>query len=138
MIPELLVDAMASELSRPFWEATRAGRLALQRCSACGRFQHPPRALCVVCGAADADLSWEVVSGTGVIYAFSVVRRALIPALDDHVPYVLAVIELEEGVRITSLIRGCDKSDLRIGAPVEVAFEVVTPEVTLPVFRPAA
>jgi hypothetical protein len=136
MIPELLADASPSAVTAPFWEAARAGRLELQRCAACERLQHPPRAICVACGVAESKLLWEPVSGAGEVYAFTVVARALIPALQSEVPYVLAVVQLDEGVRMISLIRGCKPEDVRIGQRVQVAFETVTPEVKLPVFRP--
>lgn len=132
MIPELL-EAVPSELAADFWTAAARGELTIQRCQACGHLQHPPRAVCGACGA--ADLAFGPVSGRGTVYSFTVVERALLPELRPFVPYVIALVDLDEGPRLLALLRA-DPPELRIDMPVQVAFEAVG-EVTLPVFVPA-
>src|SRR4051794_28680740 len=102
MIPELLEDWHETAGSAPFWAAARHGRLVVQRC-ACGAWQHPPRPFCLACGSTP---DFAPVSGRGTVYSFTVVERALVPALRPFVPYVLALIDLEEGVRMLSVLRG--------------------------------
>jgi uncharacterized OB-fold protein len=133
VIAELLEAWPPSALTAPYWDAAREGILKLQRCTRCGAFQHPPRRFCLACAGEPAFVE---VSGRGTVYSFTVVERALIAALRDHVPYVLVLVELEEGPRMLSLLRG--GADPRIGLPVEVGFEAVTADLSLPVFRAAA
>ncbi|HWF24959.1 MAG TPA: Zn-ribbon domain-containing OB-fold protein [Solirubrobacteraceae bacterium] len=133
MIPELLAGWSPSEVTRPYWDAAATGRLCLQRCQGCGALQHPPRALCTGCGG-PSRLVWEEVSGAGSIYSSTAIHRALIPALATHVPYTLAVVELDEGPRMVTAVRGASLEAVTIGSRVRVAFESVSAEVVLPVF----
>ena len=115
-----------------FWQGCREGLLLLQSCRACGHLQYYPRAVCTAC--LSSDLGWREVSGRGRIHT---VHRALSPAFEDDLPYVVAVIELEEGPRMVSRVTGCDSERLAIDLPVEVAFERVSDQFVLPIFRPA-
>ena len=121
--------------TRPFWEAARRHELHLQRCGACGRHIFYPRAVCPHC--LGADLVWEKVSGRGTLHTFTIVMRGQ-KGFPLPTPYVLAVVELAEGARLMTNLIGvaADPAAVRIGMPVEVVFEDVTPEVTLPRFRP--
>ena len=118
-----------------FWQGCREGLLLLQSCRACGHLQYYPRAVCTAC--LSSDLGWREVSGRGRIHSFTTVHRALSPAFEDDLPYVVAVIELEEGPRMVSRVTGCDSERLAIDLPVEVAFERVSDEFVLPIFRSA-
>ncbi|MBI1737211.1 MAG: Zn-ribbon domain-containing OB-fold protein [Candidatus Rokubacteria bacterium] len=125
-----------STATRPFWDGCREGELRLPWCRACGRPHFFPRSLCPHCLA--TDLEWRRASGRGVVWSFSTVRLSFWgKAFDDAVPYVVAMVELEEGVRVLSNVVGCAPGAVRIGLPVEVTFDAVTPEFTLPRFRPA-
>ena len=123
--------------SRPFWEAARRHELCLQRCRSCGRHVFYPRAACPNC--LGADLEWQRVSGRGTLNTFTVVYRGQ-KGFPLGPPYVIAVVELAEGPRLMTNLVGIepDPAKIRIGMPVEVLFEDVTPEVSLPRFRPAA
>ena len=121
--------------TEPFWQGCRDGVLLLQSCHACGNLQYYPRAVCTAC--LSSDLDWRRASGRGRIHSFTTVHRALSPAFEDDLPYVVAVIELEEGLRMVSRIVGRDSERLVIEQPVEVAFERVDGQWVLPVFRPA-
>lgn len=122
--------------SRPFWEAARRHELVIQRCGACHQAVFFPKAFCPHC--LGRGLGWERASGGGTIYSFTVVRNNPPSAFLHDVPFVIAIIELEEGVRLMSNVVQCDPETLRCGQAVEVMFEDVTTEVSLPKFRPSA
>lgn len=116
----------------PYWEAAREGRLMIQRCGGCDRHVFYPRSICPHCGS--VELEWVQASGRGTVYSYTVVHRAPSPAFKEDVPYVVALIDLDEGVRMMSNILA-PPGDVKIGARVEVVFDPVTPEITLPKFR---
>ena len=119
-----------------FWEGARNHELLIQKCLDCGRYRFYPRSICPSC--LSYEVEWVKASGRGKIYSFTVSYRAPSPGFKADVPYNIAIVELEEGVRLMSNIVGCDNDDLKIGMPVEVVFEPATPEVTIPKFKPAA
>lgn len=119
--------------SRPYWDALKQHRLTLKRCQDCGKHHFYPRALCPHCHS-DA-VEWVDARGTGTIYSFTIARRPAGPAFKADTPYVVAVVELDEGARMMSNIV-TDKVDaVRIGQRVSVQYDDVTYEVTLPKFR---
>jgi hypothetical protein len=124
-----------TDLTRPYWENAREGRLVTQRCRACASIWHPPLPACPHCQS--TDIGWDEVSGTGTVYTYTVVRHATHAALADHIPYVIAIVELTEGPRIVAGVTSIDPRDVRAGLPVRVRFTAVTDEVTLPYFEPA-
>jgi uncharacterized OB-fold protein len=130
------------EESRPFFEGALEGRLMLRRCPACGAFMWPVggigtplRPRCVECFS--GKLEWAASSGTGTLYSFVLMHQVYDPAFADDVPYNIAVVELDEGVRMTTNIVGCPNDELEIGMRVEVTFEQLSEQVALPKFRPA-
>lgn len=122
--------------SRPFWEGCKRHELLIQRCTRCGGFRFPPRNVCPDCMSLEHE--WARASGRGKIYSFVVVHQAFGPAWKEDVPYPVAIVELDNGVRILSRVVGREGTALRIDLPVEVCFEDVTEEITLPFFRPAS
>lgn len=120
-----------------YWARARAHELWLMRCDDCATTYFYPRPICPACFS--RNTRWVPSSGRGTLHAFSIVYRPPRPAFQDWVPYVIALVELEGGARIpTNLVEVVpDPSAIRIGMPLEVVFEDVTPEVTLPKFRPA-
>jgi len=116
-----------------FWAATREHRLVVQHCPHCDRLQHFPRAYCTTCLADDLDV--VEVSGHGTVYAATVVRRPPGPAFADLVPYVYALIDLDEGMRMASGVVGCDPDTVRIGDRVHAVFEDLD-DVTVVLFTP--
>lgn len=123
-------------VSRPFWEATARGEFLLQRCSRCGAHVFYPRYSCTDCGS--PELEWRPARGTGTLYTYTVARRPTHPAFAGRVPYVLAVVELDEGPHVTTELVDCDPDSVRIGMPVEVVFEDPVDGIALPLFRPRA
>lgn len=127
---------VVSPWARPFWEAARERRLVLQHCEDCGATIFYPRAYCPQC--LSERLGWREASGRGTVYSYTVVEANAPSAFAADVPYVVAVIRLEEGVQMLSNLVDCDFSRLRCDLPVEVTFEKLDDEFTLPKFRPAA
>ncbi len=118
--------------SEPFWSALREGRFQLQRCGSCGHFRFPPAVHCPHCWGADA--SWETLSGRGRVFSHVTFRRGYHPAFPP--PYVVAVIELQEGPRLASRLVGVEPERVDIGMPVRVELTAVAESVVLPLFRP--
>jgi uncharacterized OB-fold protein len=131
--PLPLTDA----LTEPFWAGARDGKLVIQRCRRCGLYIHLPRPVCRRCQS--MELSHEEVSGRGTVYSFTETHKAFHPFFVDRVPYLVAVIDLEEqpGLRLLSNLVEIAEPDVRFGMPVTVAFEQLGPELTIPVFAPA-
>ena len=118
----------------PFWEAARRHELVAQRCRGCGTHRFPARDICSRCLSRDAE--WARVTGRGTLFSYAVMHQVYHPAFADQVPYAVVVVELAEGARLISNVVDCPLAALRIGMPVEVVFDDVTPEITLPKFRP--
>ena len=129
-----IIPAM-TDLTRPYWAAARAGRLVLQHCADCDQMWHPPLPRCPHCHRASLD--WTDAAGTGTVYTYTVVTHPTHAALAGRVPYVVAIVELDEGPRLVTGITGCDVDQVRAGMAVRVRFTAVTDEVTLPYFEPA-
>lgn len=124
-------------LTRPFWDAARDHRFTLFRCKTCGAWYWPA----AYCRSSHhdnepfmANLEWQTASGRGTVFTFDIVRRQAHPAFP--VPYVYALVELEEGPLFGSNIVNCSVDDVAIGMPVEVVFEDISSEFSLPKFQP--
>jgi hypothetical protein len=127
-IPEI------TEELRPFFAAAREHRLVVQRCRGCGAHRFPVREICSSCLSREAE--WVPVSGRGTIFSYNVMHQVYHPGFAADVPYAVVLVELAEGPRMVSNLVGCPAADVRIGMPVEVVFERLSPEVSLPKFRP--
>ena len=109
--------------------------LLIQRCRDCGTYRHIPRPMCPECHSLNSE--WSQVSGRGKVYSFTVSYRAAHPAFKEDVPYIIAIVKLEEGVGLTTNIIDCSPEEIYVGMPVEVVFDDVTGEITLPKFKKA-
>jgi uncharacterized OB-fold protein len=109
-------------LSEPFWEATKSQRLLFQRCQDCDAAVWYPRRRCPAC--ISDNLRWTDSSGSGSVYTFNVMRRPGNPMMADEVPYVVAIVELDEGYRMLTNITGCPPESVACGRRVQVAWEV--------------
>lgn len=123
-------------LNRPFWEGTLRGELRMQRCRSCGKFWYPVEPRCPKCLADVYD--WEALRGRGTVLSFVVFHQVYDSRFKDAVPYNVALVELEEDVRMFSNIVGVPDDAIHVGMPVEVEFHPATEEVAIPRFRPAA
>jgi uncharacterized OB-fold protein len=124
-----------SDFNRPFWQAAKRHELSLQKCNSCGRLWAPNGPVCPHCFS--EDYAWVKLSGRGKIASWVVFHKVYHPGFASDVPYSVAFVELAEGPRIISNVVDVRNEDLEIGTPVEVVFEDVNDEVTLPKFKVA-
>src|SRR5262245_7457369 len=122
---------------RPYWEGARDGKLMITKCRACGKPFMYPRVSCPFC--ASRDIGWVQASGRGKLFSFEIAHQILNKAFKVKTPVVLAMVELEEGPHLLSNLVGIapDPKQIRCDMPVEVCFEKLTDEISLPMFRPA-
>lgn len=127
---------LADETSAGFWEAARGGRLAIQRCGACRRWNHAPSLACPGCGR--FSLAFEDASGKGRLHAWTVLADAPAPGFQDRLPLIIGVVELaeQEGLLMIANILEAEARDLRLDMPLEVTFETLAEDCVLPQFRP--
>jgi uncharacterized protein len=133
---ESLFSLCTDQWTRPWWDAARERRLTAAQCEACCRFRMPPTPFCPHCRS--QAIQWPTLSGKGTVFSFTIVTRAVIPAMESCIPYVPALIDLDgaPGARLTTNIVGVPVDAITIGAAVEVVFEdrsdgVVVPRFTL-------
>ena len=118
-----------------FWEGAHRGELRIQRCNACGLYQHYARMLCAHCGSLEVE--WVTASGRGTVHSFTVIRQNGVPPFNGLVPFVVALVELEEpGARVLATMPECAPDAARIGMPVEAAFRAAGDTYGLVDFRP--
>ena len=124
-----------NEWTKPFWDAAKQGVLALQHCHACGHFQHPPYATCVHCMS--IDLTFAPVHGTGTIYAYSIMYHAGDQRFAPAIPYASIIVELDEapGALLAGNLLDAPSTEAKVGRRVEVVFQQLNEDLTLPQFR---
>ncbi len=111
------------EDSRPYWEGINQGKFLFQRCETCGKPQFYSRSLCSHCQS--SKLHWEEACGRARVASYTVVHRAPIRAFSGDTPYVLALIDLEEGIRLMCNVINCDAEAVSIGMPVTIVFQAI-------------
>ena len=124
---------LVTESDRPFWEAARRHELMAYRCLNCGAY-YPQVTECVACSS--PKMAWVKVSGRAEVFTFGIFHQLYHPAWKGDIPYNVTFVKLAEGPLLMTNIVECRNEDIRIGMPVEVVFDDVMPEVTLPKFRP--
>jgi uncharacterized OB-fold protein len=132
--PEFRPAPPATELTEPFWAGGLSGELRLQQCANCGHIRYPISTICPVCWSADCD--WTSLSGRGTVQSHIVFERAYHEAWAGQVPYVVALIELDEGPVLVSNVVGVQPSAVRVGQPVTVTFARRSAAAALPQFTP--
>ncbi|HEU4430536.1 MAG TPA: OB-fold domain-containing protein [Myxococcota bacterium] len=125
-------------LTQFFWDGVAQSELRIQRCQQCRKYIHYPRPVCRFCRS--RDLRGEPVSGRATLYSWTIATQAFHPFWVERVSFTIATVELAEQERLMFLsqIVACPESELRAGMPLEVVFERVAPELTLPFFKPVA
>ena len=121
--------------TQTFWDGCRQHVFRIQKCGDCGHLRWPPAFLCPNC--LSKNTQWITVSGRGTVYSYAVYHVAFDPAFQEDLPYVVALVALEEGPHILSNIVGCNPQEVICDMPVEVIWNETTEAVTLPQFRPA-
>jgi uncharacterized OB-fold protein len=119
---------------KPYWESLKNHQMRIQQCSDCAKWCFQPKPFCPHC--LSDKLVWTPVSGRGRVWASTTLYQAFLPSLANVVPLNISIVELEEGVRVTTNVIGCPVDQVKIGMPVEVVYDDVTDEVTLAKFRP--
>jgi len=134
VFPPGLYEIAPDAWTAPFWDAAKDHRLVAAQCGQCQTFRMPPTPFCPTCRS--QDIKWTELSGRGTIYTFTVARHAVLPVLKDVVPYVIAVVSLDgaDDARLITNIVGSDPDDIEIDAPVEVVWDDVSDEMTVPRF----
>jgi uncharacterized protein len=120
--------------SAPYWTALHDGHLLVQRCEDCQEVQLYPRDRCMACRG---PVSWVEASGRGTVYSFTVIRQNYSRPFRDWIPYVVAIVELEEGPRVMTNVIDCDPDNVQVGMPVQARFEVVSDDAGIALFAPA-
>ena len=120
--------------SEPYWKAAHEGRLTVQRCTECGACQLYPRWRCLRCLG---QVEWVDASGGGTVYSFTVIRQNFSRSFRHLIPYVVALVDLDEGPRLMSNLVDIDPDDVRIGMRVRARFEPVSEDASIPLFEPA-
>ena len=120
--------------TKPFWDAAREEKLILQKCQDCDKHIFYPRIACPHCFS--DKIEWVEASGKGTVYSYTVVTNNAPSAFIQDMPFVIAIVKLEEGVQMLSNIINCNPEDVECDMPVEVTFEKLDDEFTLPKFRP--
>jgi uncharacterized OB-fold protein len=134
---------MTADTSRPlptitldsaeYWASTRAHATKMQRCTRCAAFRFYPTPICGECGS--TDFTWELISGRGTVYSFSVVHRSAGPAFETGTPTILVLVTLEEGPTMMADLIDCPPDEVSIGLTVQMDYRDLTDKITLPVFR---
>jgi uncharacterized OB-fold protein len=119
-------------LANEYFRLCAAGTLTIERCPECRSAQHYPRGICMRCGATPV---FEAVSGLGTVYTFSIVRQNGVPPFKGMVPYVLALVDLDEGPRLMGNIVDCDPEEVEVGDRVRAFVLRANPEVGIPQWR---
>jgi uncharacterized OB-fold protein len=118
--------------SAPYWDAAAEDRLAVQRCTVCGHMQLYPRPWCLRCRGA---VEWIGASGLGTVYSFTVIRQNFLQPFRDELPYVVALVDLDEGPRLMTNVVGCEPDAVTVGARVRAQFLAVADDARVPVFE---
>ena len=122
-------------LAAEFYKFCKRHELRFQRCTDCGAWRHLPRPMCGECGSFDYE--WARSSGKGKVYSWITVVQPMLPAFNDTVPYTVPLVDMDEGVRMVAMIEGVAPEEMKLGTPVQVFFDDVTEEITLPRFKKA-
>ncbi len=123
-------------LHAEFYAFCAKGELRFQRCNACAAWRHPPRILCPRCGAESWE--WARSSGRGKVYSWTITHQALLPMFAEDLPYAVVVVELDEGLRLVSALRGIEPAAIALNLPVEVRFHKVSDTIGLHWFVPVS
>ena len=135
MPDEFRPEPPVSTLTEPFWSGALAGELRLQQCRKCGHIRYPIAEICPRC--LSSECAWATLTGAGTVQTYAIFDRAYHDAWKSEVPYVVALVELDEGPVFLTNIIGVDPSQVAVGQRVAATFERRSQTAALPQFRPA-
>ncbi len=121
------------QTTKPYWDAAKRHELIAQKCKACGKMWFPPTSICENC--LSPDLEWVKLSGKGKVWSFVIFHQLYYKAFADDIPYNVAVVEADEGLKFVTNLVDVKNEDIYVGLPVEVTFDNVDEDLTLPKFR---
>lgn len=133
--PERPRPKTVDPVNAEFWKQCQDGILRFQRCADCEAWRFLPRYMCAQCGSPEYE--WTPSTGRGLIFSWTVTYQPFHPAFARDIPYVAAVVELEEGVRMATRLLDCDPGAVALDMPVELVFQTIGEGFQLPCFRPA-
>lgn len=120
--------------TQPYWDGCKQHELRVQKCAACGHHQFYPRLYCTTCMSDRVE--WVKTSGRAKILSYTIIYRPVTQAFAGNVPYVVAMVTLDEGPQMMTNIVGCEPEKVHIGMPVQVTFDDWTEEISVPKFKP--
>lgn len=135
--PDALFTPAQDRFTAPFWDAAAQGRLCLPRCAHCGTWAMPPLPFCPVCR--HQGHTWPEVAPTGILHSFTIVRRAILPEMTGHLPFVPATVEIPQagGIKLVAALVGMPLADIRIGMALRARFDMRADGVAVPRFGAA-
>jgi uncharacterized OB-fold protein len=135
MFPPDMPRPVVEPLTEPFWAAAREHRLVIQRCRDCGTFRHLPHVMCARCQSSAYD--WVESAGRGTVFTYTIVVHPVHEATIDVVPYNVVIVQLDDcgGVLVPSNVVDCPPDDVHVGMRVEVTWDTISDEITIPRFR---
>jgi uncharacterized OB-fold protein len=135
MFPPDMPRPVVEPLTEPFWAAAREHRLVIQRCRDCGTFRHLPHVMCARCQSSAYD--WVESAGRGTVFTYTIVVHPVHEATIDVVPYNVVIVQLDDcgGVLAPSNVVDCPPDDVHVGMRVEVTWDAISEEITIPRFR---
>jgi len=120
--------------TQPYWDGCKQHELRVQKCAACGHHQFYPRLYCTACMSDRVE--WVKTSGRAKVLSYTIIYRPVTQAFAGNVPYVVAMVTLDEGPQMMTNIIGCEPEKVHIGMPVQVMFDDWTEEISVPKFKP--
>lgn len=129
------MEQVRAPWTAPFWEGVAEHKISFQRCSDCSSAFFPPQRFCARCSS--ENLVWEESQGQGAVYSYTTVYKGAPQEFADEVPYTVAIVELDEGYRMTSRLVGRDADDYTVGERVEATFGAIPTGTEFPFFTPA-
>jgi uncharacterized OB-fold protein len=126
-LPEPTLD------SQPYWDSLQDHKLKLQKCSDCGKIRHYPRPVCDACFSMKTD--WVEASGKGKVFSWTISYHPFHVGFKEDIPYILVTVDLDEGVRLISQLKGGKAEEMKTGMPVEIFYDDVSEGITLPMFQ---
>ena len=121
--------------TKPYWDSCKRGDLVIQKCDDCGEYQFYPRGICSNC--LSNNIQWVKSTGKGTVWTYTVTYQNRTLGFAQDVPYILALVELDEGVKMFTNIVECEPSNVQIGMSVEVTFVQANNQISVPYFKPA-
>jgi len=119
--------------NREFWDGCKNGKLRMQKCDDCGHIRYPISGVCPKC--LSYNFQWSDLSGRGEVFSYVVFHQLYNKAFEKDIPYNVAMVQLEEGPRMFSNVVDVANDAVKVGAKLEVTFDPVTPEITIPKFK---